>query len=115
MRGAAARAPALSISQPSAGQLSGPIPVTDREPTEPCRASRQSAGVAAAETSAQRRPGTPTSTTCRTGPAATVLAGRTWPAAAVPALSTVAQIAPALASATRTDAATGTLARIGRT
>src|ERR1019366_8244443 len=104
LRGAAARAPALSVSQPSAGQLTALTPVTEREPTEPCRASRHSAGVAVADTSVQRRPGTPISTTWRTGPDG---AGR---ASATPALS-----ATATASATRAPPAASALVRIGCT
>ena len=103
MRGAAARAPELSVSQPSAGQLTGWIPVTERDPTEPCRASRHSTGVAAADTSVQRRPGTPISTTCRT---AAVCGAAPAPGAL---------ITTATASAARADPAASALARIGCT
>src|ERR1700734_3182498 len=62
-RSAAARAPAFSVSQPSAGQVPVVTPLTRSEPTEPARARRHSAGVPVADTSVQRRPGIPISTT----------------------------------------------------
>src|SRR5487761_1143788 len=62
-RGASARAPELSVSQPSAGQGSGSTPQTTRLPTEPDSASRHRLGVAVVEMSVQSRPGMPTITT----------------------------------------------------
>ena len=61
--GTVARAPAFSVSQPSAGQVRDAIVCTTSEPTEPRPASRHSAGVPAGDTSVQRRPGIPTRTT----------------------------------------------------
>src|SRR5579864_4217348 len=68
-----ARAPEFRVSQASAGQVSGWMAKSDREPTEPWPARRQSVGVADAEMSLHRRPGMPTMTTWRVG--AAVLAG----------------------------------------
>src|SRR5487761_229759 len=62
-RGAMARAPELSVSQPSAGQVTVSTAYTTRSPTDPAAAIRQRFGVAAAEMSLQSRPGMPTNTT----------------------------------------------------
>src|SRR5580698_8074081 len=65
---AVARAPALRVSQTSAGQVAPLVTAcTDREPTDPPCASCHSAGVRAAEMSVQRSPAMPIS---RTGPGA---------------------------------------------
>src|SRR4249920_3717440 len=61
--GTAARAAAFSVSQPSAGQVRGWIPLTTRDPTDPWPATRQRAGVVVGETSLQRSPPIPTRTT----------------------------------------------------
>ena len=61
--GTAARAAAFSVSQPSAGQVRGWIPLTTRDPTDPWPARRQRAGVVVGETSLQRSPPIPTRTT----------------------------------------------------
>src|SRR5215472_2679021 len=66
--GTAALAPALSVSQASAGQVRLAAAVTTSEPTEPRPASRHSTGVAAADTSVQRSPGMPMTTTGLAGP-----------------------------------------------
>src|SRR5580704_8205332 len=59
-----ALAPALSVSQTSAGQVALLVTAcTDKDPTEPFSASRHRAGVRAAEMSVQRSPAMPISTT----------------------------------------------------
>src|ERR1700728_1171638 len=55
--------PEFSVSQPSPAQVTVEIVCTTRLPTDPAPASRHSAGVADADTSLQRSPGMPTSTT----------------------------------------------------
>jgi hypothetical protein len=58
-----ARAPALSVSQASAGQVYVRTAETTSDPTEPCSARRHSAGVSRREMSVHRRPGMPMITT----------------------------------------------------
>jgi hypothetical protein len=67
---AAARAPEFSVSQASAGQVTGLIVVVTSDPTAPVSASRQIAGVAAADTSVQRNPSIPITITGRPDPGA---------------------------------------------
>jgi hypothetical protein len=60
---AVARAPPLSVSHASAGQVRVRTADTTSDPTEPCSASRQSTGVAAGEMSLQLSPERPMITT----------------------------------------------------
>src|SRR5690242_16873315 len=79
--GTAALAPALSVSQASAGQVRLAAAVTTSEPTEPCPASRHSAGVAAADKLVPRSPGMPMRITGRAGLASEATPAW-WPGAA---------------------------------
>ena len=104
--GTAARAPAFSVSQPSAGQVPGWIPLTTRDPTDPSPARRQSAGVTVGETSLQRSPPIPTTITWPVGGALTVAvqlvaAGREAPAFNVAPLSAPLLLAAAGAARAR--------------
>src|SRR5215831_14724299 len=97
--GTAARAAAFSVSQPSAGQVRGWIPLTTRDPTDPPPARRQSAGVAVGETSLQRSPPIPTTITWPTGGALTAAVPRVPAGKETPAFTVAPLPAPLLLAA----------------
>src|SRR5579859_1445275 len=102
-RGAIARAPALSVSHPSAGQVSAWTACTTRFPSDPAPASRQSAGVAVADMSLHNSPGIPTKTTgCPAARSRTGAAALTGVAPCPgPASAAVTPATPSSAPATR--------------
>src|SRR2546430_3763695 len=97
--GTVARAPAFSVSQPSAGQVRGWIPLTTRDPTDPSPARRQSAGVTVGETSLQRSPPIPTTITWPAGGALTVAVQLVPAGREAPAFTVAPLLAPLLLAA----------------
>src|SRR5579875_635474 len=110
--------PAFSVSQPSPGQVTLEIVCTTRLPTDPAPASLHSVGVAGADTSLQRRPAMPTTTTGGSAAVPPAFAGGVaplagefwictvpedpWLAAAGVAGATAAPVAAAATAATAT-------------
>jgi hypothetical protein len=114
----AALAPAVSVSQASAGQVKVRAPETTSEPTDPRWASRHSAGVCDGDRSVHRRPEMPITMTGAAGPTGlrAAVAARP-PAAGAPRAAVVADPIAATAASTATAAqlAATTLATHGFT